>query len=190
MNNYFNFTADAVAYINEVKWIAPKKGDAFIALKVCILEGENGQDKVYADLIARGKQALEVLSSFEEEWPQGYGDNRPKWFAGLRIGSLGTKPFLGKDGTPKAVLSGRLLAIKHLKIGEEEIEVPEWRSDAVDSPAQQDAPRQVSSQPEKRSQQSSRNQSSSHVEGRHPQQQRQNQHPANPQRQYARRGAA
>lgn len=131
--NYFNFTADAVAYVNEVKVVRPKKGNAFISLKVAILEGENGDTKAYCDLILVGKQAQKVIFALENEWPQGYQDNGPAWFAGLRIGSLYAKPYLSKKGEPKAVLGGRLIAIKWLKIGDEQIEVPEWRTESADA---------------------------------------------------------
>ena len=121
--NYFNFTADAVAYVNEVKRVKPNRGNPFIALKVAILEGANG-DKAYCDLILVGKQAQEVIFALENEWPQGYQNNGSAWFAGLRLGSLYTKPYLSKKGEPKAVLGGRLIAIKWLEIGVEQIEVP------------------------------------------------------------------
>lgn len=131
--NYFNFTADAVAYVNEVKVVRPKKGNAFISLKVAILEGENGDTKAYCDLILVGKQAQKVIFALENVWPQGYQDNGLAWFAGLRIGSLYAKPYLSKKGEPKAVLGGRLIAIKWLKIGDEQIEVPEWRTESADA---------------------------------------------------------
>lgn len=173
-NNFFNFTADAVAYINEVKWVTPKKGNPFMALKVCILEGQEAENKINTDLIVRGKQALGVLQELESEWPQGYAYAGPRWFAGLRIGSLDTKPYLSKDGTPKAVLSGRLIAIKHLKIGENDISVPECRTNVENQDLPQTPQQRVQTKRQPPLQQ----------------QQRQNQRPANPQRQYVRRGAA
>ena len=130
--NYFNFTADAVAYVNEVKRVKPNRGNPFIALKVAILEGANG-DKAYCDLILVGKQAQEVIFALENEWPQGYQNYGSAWFAGLRIGSLYAKPYLSKKGEPKAVLGGRLIAIKWLEIGDEQIEVPEWRTESADA---------------------------------------------------------
>ena len=138
-NNFFDFTADAVAFINEVAIINPRKAkERFIALKVSILEGENGEHKEYCDLIARGSQALQVLEHLQQGWPQGNGSG-PNWLAGLRIGSMYAKAYTSRKGEAKAVLGGRLLAIKWLKIGEERINVPEWRSDttAVDEQEQQ-----------------------------------------------------
>ncbi len=127
--NFFNFTADCVGYLNEVKQVKPKKGNPFVAIKATIIEGKDGEEKIAADLILRGAQASQVLQSLEDEWPQGFGHSGPIWFAGLRIGSLNTKPFLKKDGTPGAVLCGRLLAIKWLRIGKEPVEVPPWQHD-------------------------------------------------------------
>lgn len=135
-NNYFNLTADAVGYIDEVKVVKPRKGDSFVALKATLLEGQNGQERVGIDLILRGSQAAEVLDSLKAEWPQGYGHQGSTWFAGLRIGSLNVKPYLKRDGTAGAVLSGRLLAIKWLKINKEDIQVPAWQHDEHTSAAE------------------------------------------------------
>lgn len=126
--NFFNFTAEASAYLNEIKVVKlPRGGDPFVAIKATILEGKDGKEKIPVDLILRGEQAAEVLNSQRAKWPQGYGHSGPTWFAGLRIGSLNVKPFTKKDGTPGAVLSGRLLAIKWLKINKEDIQVPPWQ---------------------------------------------------------------
>lgn len=152
MNNqqsqsYFDFTADAVAFINEIRTVSPEKArkERFIALKVCILEGENGEHKEYCDLIARGAQALQVLEYLQQEWPQG-NDSGPSWIAGLRIGSLYAKAYTSRKGEAKAALGGRLLAIKWLKIGDERIDVPEWRSDATASEQEELQSRNQSSQ--------------------------------------------
>lgn len=155
MNNqqsYFDFAADAVAFINEVAIINPRKAkERFIALKVCILEGENGEHKEYCDLIARGSQALQVLEHLQQEWPQG-NNGGPNWLAGLRIGSLYAKAYTSRKGEAKAVLGGRLLAIKWLKIGEERINVPDWRSDTPaveqEQQTQRPQPQQPRNQPQ------------------------------------------
>lgn len=128
-NNYYDLTVDCIGYINEVKVVKPKKGDAFTAIKATLIEGKDGENKISIDLILRGSQAAEVLKSQRSKWPQNYVHNGHTWFAGLRIGSLGVKPFTKRDGSLGAVLSGRLLAIKWLKIDKESIQVPPWRHD-------------------------------------------------------------
>ena len=128
--NYFNFTAEGAAYINEVKWVQPRNGNAYIAIRASILEGLDGKNKISCDLTIRGQQADEVLQMFEDAWPQGYGSRSPKWFAGIRIGSLDSKSFFRGNGQPGSTLSGRLLAIKWLKIDGQNMEIPEWRTNA------------------------------------------------------------
>ena len=154
-NNFFDFTADAVGYINEVSIINTRKAkERFIALKVSILEGENAESHHFCDLIVRGQQALQVLEHLQQEWPQG-NNGGPNWLAGLRIGSLYAKAYTSRKGEAKAVLGGRLLAIKWLKIGEERINVPEWRSDtpAVEQEQQTQRPQpQQPRQPQRQSQ--------------------------------------
>lgn len=62
--NYFNFTADAVAYVNEVKTVQPRNGNVYIAIRASILEGLDGKNKISCDLTIRGQQADEVLRMF------------------------------------------------------------------------------------------------------------------------------
>lgn len=128
--NYFNFTCDATAYLNEIKMVTPRQGKPYVAIRASILEGRDGENKISIDLTIRGKQAQEVLHSLESEWPRGYGSRSPKWFAGIRIGSLNSKSFFRGNGQPGSTLSGRLLAIKWLKIDGQDMEIPEWRTDA------------------------------------------------------------
>ena len=37
---FFNFVADAVGYLNEIKLVHPENGDAYVAVKAAILEGK------------------------------------------------------------------------------------------------------------------------------------------------------
>ena len=131
--NYFNFTAEAACYLNEIKWVQPRNGNAYIAIRASILEGLDGKNKIACDLTIRGQQADEVLQMFADVWPQGYGSRSPKWFAGIRIGSLNSKSFFRGNGQPGSTLSGRLLAIKWLKIDGEPVDIPEWRTDTGDA---------------------------------------------------------
>ncbi len=128
-SSYFNFTCDALAYLNEIKMVTPRQGKPYVAIKAIVLEGIDGENKIPIDLTICGHQAKEVISSLAKEWPQGYGKGT-NWFAGIRIGSLGSKSFFRGNGQPGSVLNGRLLAIKWLKIDGESIDIPEWRTGA------------------------------------------------------------
>lgn len=131
--NYFDFTAEAACYLNEIKWVQPRNGNAYIAIRASILEGLDGKNKIACDLTIRGQQADEVLQMFADVWPQGYGSRSPKWFAGIRIGSLNSKSFFRGNGQPGSTLSGRLLAIKWLKIDGEDMDIPEWHTESAEN---------------------------------------------------------
>ena len=131
--NYFDFTADAACYLNAITWVQPRNGNAYIAIRASILEGLDGKNKIACDLTIRGQQADEVLQMFENAWPQGYGSRSPKWFAGIRIGSLNSKSFFRGNGQPGSTLSGRLLAIKWLKIDGEDMDIPEWHTESAEN---------------------------------------------------------
>lgn len=118
---YFNNSTTTACYINEIKRITPKKGDGFIAIKASMLDGSK-DDMNYqsVDLIVRGKQAQEVIESFEAHWPNYNQDKetRSKVFANLRFASLGVKPYLNAQNQACAVISGRLIKIAYLKVND------------------------------------------------------------------------
>ena len=51
--NYFDFTADAACYLNEIKWVQPRNGNAYIAIRASILEGLDGKNKMSQSLWSR-----------------------------------------------------------------------------------------------------------------------------------------
>ena len=108
--NYFDFTAEAACYLNEIKWVQPRNGNAYIAIRASILEGLDGKNKNRLRPDHPWQQADEVLQMFADVWPQGYGSRSPKWFAGIRIGSLNSKSFFRGNGQPGSTLSGRLFS--------------------------------------------------------------------------------
>lgn len=122
--DYFDFTATCVAYVNNIEVIKPKgkKKDAFVSVKVAILEGDKEEpNKVFADLIVRGDQAQEIITFYKDYWPTFQQKN--SWFASLRIGSMYVKTYESKDQT-RANMGGRLLAFTYLKIGDTVINLP------------------------------------------------------------------
>jgi len=121
-NQYFNNSTTSPCYINQIKWIKPKRGDAFLSVKAALLDGlvsSPGYENI--DLIVKGNQAKEVLQMFEENWPTYEQDkgSRNKIFANIRFGSIGTKPYLNKEKKPDSVLSGSLIKIAYCKVNDE-----------------------------------------------------------------------
>ena len=145
---YFDFTADAVGYFNEINIVTPDNGEPYIAIKASILEGRPKKDgkvaQQYIDMAIRGRQALEVINGLQAYWPRGYGSNSAKWMAGFRIGSLSAKTYFSKKSNSQvASLCGRLLAIKWLKINSQDVQIPDWKVDvnqAQQAPQTQQAP--------------------------------------------------
>ena len=129
---FFNFVADAVGYLNEIKVVNPENGDAYLAVKAAILEGKPNKDgkikQIYIDLRVKGQQALDVINSLQAYWPQGYGSAPDhKWMAGIRFGSINAKTYFSKKSNAQAaMLIGSLIAFRWLKINGQDVAVPEW----------------------------------------------------------------
>ena len=143
--NFFNFVADAVGYLNEIKVVHPENGDAYVAVKAAILEGKpkNGKIKqIYIDLNVKGQQALDVINALRDYWP-GYGSTTDhKWMAGIRFGSINAKTYFSKKANSQvAMLTGSLIAFRWLKINGQDVAVPEWhKQDPQMQPQMQQAP--------------------------------------------------
>lgn len=129
---FFNCILEGPAYLNEIKYVTPTKGKPYIAIKAALLEGLTDQpNKQFVDLIVVGDHAKTWLDSLKDYWPQGYGHDGPSWFSVLRIGSVGVKPYLSKqDNTARAVLSGRLIRIDYLKVGDT-VQLPPVNAEAA-----------------------------------------------------------
>lgn len=129
-NGYFDSVLYARAYLNEIKLVDGKKGKKpYCAINASIVEaGADGKVYRTIDLIVRGKPAKEVLQRFRDRWPA----DRTKrdgnaWLADINIGSIRVESFHKRDGSTAAVLKGRLLNIRALRIGKETVhgEMPE-----------------------------------------------------------------
>ena len=124
----FDIVMYARAYINEVRVISPNKGPRYGAINASVLDVAEGQT-VYRniDLIASGEQVKEILRGLMPRWPQDRMDHSgPRWTADINIGSLRAEAYLKKDGNIGAVLKGRLINFRTLRIGDEQIVGDGW----------------------------------------------------------------
>lgn len=128
--NFFDSVLYARAYINEVKIIDVKKRNAkpYCAINASIIDSyvnENGQYQTCyttIDLIVAGKPAKALLWSLKDHWPTDrFKREGAPWIADINIGSVSHEAFRKKNGDPGAVLKGRLLNIRNLRIGDEDI---------------------------------------------------------------------
>ena len=123
-SDYFDSVLYARAYLNEIKIIpSKKKGDkGYCAINASIVGlGKDGQ-KTYTtiDLVVRGKPAKEVLQRFRDRWPADRTKREANpWLADVNIGSIHAESYRKRDGSTAAVLKGRLLNIRALRIGQE-----------------------------------------------------------------------
>lgn len=123
-NNYFNSVMYARAYLNEVKEIKPKKGPAYIAINASIIDTDDNGNKIYhtIDLIARGDKLRKTIESLKSDWPTDRFKKAPEaWLADINIGSPSHGAFEKKNGDAGASLKGRLINIRNLRIGDEDI---------------------------------------------------------------------
>lgn len=126
---YFDSVLYARAFINEIKIITPpKKGDKYCAINASIIDtfvDENGESKKSyktIDLIVKGKPAKSLLWALRNRWPADRLKREdPRWIADINVGSIGSDAFRKKNGSIGAVLKGRLLNIRALRIGNEDV---------------------------------------------------------------------
>lgn len=121
---FFNTVMYARAYINEIKVITPKKGSAYGAVNASVLDKDAEGKTLYqtVDLVISGQEVKRLLWAQRDRWPTDRMQRAPeRWVADINIGSLRTESYVKKDGTVGAVLKGRLIKIRNLRIGNEDI---------------------------------------------------------------------
>ena len=83
---------------------------------------EDGGKIIYrtVDLIVSGQKAKEILWDLREKWPADRMVHKgARWVAEVNIGSVRAESYSKKDNTVGAVLKGRLINIRALRIGDE-----------------------------------------------------------------------
>ncbi|WP_298641108.1 DUF3577 domain-containing protein [uncultured Cardiobacterium sp.] len=133
-HGYFDIVMYARAYINEAKIITPTKGPKYCAINASILDvGADGKAQYRTiDLIASGEQVKGVLRALMPRWPKDRMEHSgPRWVADINIGSIRAEAYLRKDGNIGAVLKGRLINIRALRIAEELIVGEEWTENVL-----------------------------------------------------------
>ncbi|SUO90254.1 DUF3577 domain-containing protein [Suttonella indologenes] len=120
--SYFDTVLYVRVFINEIKIVQPKKGAQYGAINASILDKDADGKTIYrtVDLIISGQEAKRILWIQRDRWPADRMQRSPeRWVADINIGSLRTEAYTKKDGTVGAVLKGRLIKIRGLRIGDE-----------------------------------------------------------------------
>lgn len=124
VQQYFDTVLYSRVFINEIKIVQPKKGPQYGAINASIWDKDANAKTIYhtVDLIISGQEAKRLLWGQRDRWPLNRMQRSPeRWVADINIGSLRTEAYLKKDGTVGAVLKGRLIKIRNLRIGNEDV---------------------------------------------------------------------
>lgn len=123
--SYFDTVLYTRIFVNEIKIVQPKKGSQYGAMNASILDKDADGKTIYrtVDLIISGQEAKRILWIQRDRWPADRMQRSPeRWVADINIGSLRTEAYnTKKDGTVGAVLKGRLIKIRNLRIGDEQV---------------------------------------------------------------------
>ena len=123
--SFFNLHVEGIGYLNRVRSIKPKKGQAFLACTVAALRGSES-DVCYTkfDCLVSGADAQEIVKRLEEDVT---ADKTV--LIGFRIADIYPEIFTFEKGDRKGQhgvsIKGRLLRIKFAKVNGVPIDVPQ-----------------------------------------------------------------
>jgi hypothetical protein len=156
--SYFDLHITGIGYLNRIRDVKPKKGDAFLACDIAALNGPSEKPEYRRfDVRVSGSEAQHLIRRCEEAVKA-----ERKVLIGFRLGDLWTDIFTytkGKnEGKPGVSLKARLLFVSWIKVDGQLVykaepkgseETPRDETPAVSSePAAQDAPASEAAAPE------------------------------------------
>lgn len=123
-NDYFNLHTDGIGYLNDIRWVEPRgrKQDRFLAARVNALRG-SVSDPNYTryDLRVSGEEAIGLIAELQQA-----SEEDRQIFISFRIGDSYADAYMGNEygadekptgrQIPRAVIKGRLLLVKSVKI--------------------------------------------------------------------------
>jgi hypothetical protein len=121
---FFNLHVEGVGYLNRVRTVRPKKGQAFVACTVSAMRG-SVDDIGYTKFDCRvsGTDAQQIVRMLEPE----VAADKPV-IIGFRIADIYPETFTYEKGERKGetgvCIKGRLLRIKFAKVNGQSVELP------------------------------------------------------------------
>ena len=115
---YFDSKLTGFAYFQRARWISTRKGSGYLAVTVCILQGEAGATKnLYVDCNVTGQKAKFLI---DQHIPC-INDRQTKVSGAVRVSDLYVDTFTYNANHPKSgqtgvSLKGRLLNIQTMKV--------------------------------------------------------------------------
>ena len=126
--SYFNLHVEGVGYLNRVRTVKPKKGQAFLACTVAAMRGST-EDVGYTKFDCRvsGSDAQTIVKQLE-----GDVTAEKSVIIGFRIGDIYPETFTyekgERQGQTGVSIKGRLLRVKFAKVNGESIALPQFAS--------------------------------------------------------------
>ena len=136
--NYFDLHVTSLGYVNRIREVKPRKGDAFLACDIAALNGPSDKPEYrYFDVRVSGADAQHLIRRCEEAVKA-----ERKVLIGFRLGDLWPDLFTyskGKnEGKPGVSLKGRLLFVSWIKVDGNLVYKAEAK--AADNASREDAP--------------------------------------------------
>ena len=133
-NNYFDLITTGAGYVNKLAWI-PTRGTPYLIANLCLLSGAaDNTNKHYVFTTVKGK-AVEFLTQYIDQINQALQSKKPV-FVRVQIGDIAPDSYQGSTGL-KLKMTGRLIKVSYLKIGDIVIDIPKEDEKAVQPMAQQ-----------------------------------------------------
>jgi hypothetical protein len=124
-SSYFNLHVEGVGYLNRVRTVKPKQGQAYLACAVSAMRGST-EDVGYTRFECRvsGLEAQKIVAQLE---PDVRAEKRV--IIGFRIADIYPEVFIlekgERKGQPGVSIRGRLLRVKFAKVNGESVILPQ-----------------------------------------------------------------
>ncbi|QVE20021.1 DUF3577 domain-containing protein [Phocoenobacter atlanticus subsp. cyclopteri] len=117
--NFFNLHVTGIGYLNDIREVAPKKGNPFLACRIAALVGDsNNNEYRYFDCNVKGEKAEKLIKRCQNA----VQDNK-KVLISFTLGDLWTDTFVyskdsdfHKKGDVGVSLKSRLINIRMIKV--------------------------------------------------------------------------
>ncbi|MCM2552683.1 DUF3577 domain-containing protein [Burkholderia glumae] len=150
-NEFFNFHATGIAYLNRVRNVEPRGGKPYLAASLSVLVGPKDRTQYsYVDVIVSGTEAIKVVEDLMNE----SNEKSTKVLISFRVGDLFSNAFKYSSGERNGEIGhnirARLIKVFWAKVnGELVYEAPKADEDAPASESEQHEPEPETRQPER-----------------------------------------
>lgn len=127
---FFDLHTRGIGYVNRIREVTPKKGDAFWACTIAALRGDSDKaEYTYIDTRISGAEAIKLIRRCNDAV-----EAKKKVLIGFTVGDIYPEAFTFEKGEKKGQtgvsLKGRLLFISFIKVDGEEVYKAPSKSEA------------------------------------------------------------